>query len=398
MDSKGKKPKPVTDEIAGARADFPLFGDYLGTRALANPDRLIRRHGKGIRLYEDLLLDPQVRACMQSRRLAVCGKEWEVVPAGDGPKDLEAADFVREALLGFDFDTARYALLSGILTGFKAAEIMWEYSEGSVWVAGMKGRASSRFLFDRQENLRLLTPKNMLEGERLPERKFQIFRYGGEDGSPYGGGLGASLYWPVWFKKNALKFWMIFAEKFGSPTVIGKYPPGTPKEHQDALMGALAAIQQESAIKVPETMRIELLEAQRTGTVNTYESLCGFLNAEIAKLIMGQTLTTEVGDRGSYAASKTHEGVRKDFIKADADLLSNQLNGQLIRWLVEFNFPEVQRYPKLWVRTDDERDLKPLAERDRILVEMGVRVPQRYFYETYGIPEPAEGEAVTRRA
>ncbi|MDA8168670.1 MAG: DUF935 family protein [Nitrospiraceae bacterium] len=389
------KTRPVLDEIAGARNDISLFGDFLPKNVLRNPDRLLRSTGKGIGLYEELLYDPQVRACLQTRKLAVVGREWEVVPGGGAPEDARIADFVKEALLAFDFDSARTALLSAVVLGFKTAEIMWEYSEGSVWIREMAGRASSRFRFDAAGNLRLLTPGNMFYGGPVPERKFQVFRYGGENGSPYGDGLGASLYWPVWFKKNALRFWMVFAEKFGSPTVIGKYPPGTPREHQDALMGALEAIQQESAIKIPETMRIELLEAQRSGAVNTYDTLCAFLNGEIAKLLLGQTLTTEIGQTGSYAASRTHNEVRMDYIKADADLLSGALNRQLVRWLVDFNFPAprpASRYPKLWIRQSGEEDLKALAERDALLLKMGVKIPARYFYGTYGLPEPADGE------
>jgi phage gp29-like protein len=395
-----KQVKPVLDEVAGTEKDFTLYSGYLGSgkylantdKLLRNPDKVLRTRGRGMELYEELMLDPQVRTCMQSRRLAVIGKEWEVLPAGADAQSLEIADFVKEALYGFDFDSARYALLGGIVLGFKLCEIVWEYSEGQVRIKELVGRSSRRFVFDAQGNPRLLTPKEMLSGEELPPRKFQVFRYGSENGSPYGEGLGETLYWPVWFKKNAIKFWMIFAEKFGSPTVIGKYPPGTPREHQDSLLGALEAIQQESAIKIPETMQIELLEARRTGTVDTYKDLCAFMNAEIAKTILGQTLTTEIGEKGSYAASKTHNEVRRDFVKADADLLASSLNGQLIKWIVDFNYPGVPRYPKLWIRCEEESDLMPLARRDEVIARMGLPIPKKYLYETYGIPEPVGGE------
>jgi|Deesub1362B_J571_1020462.scaffolds.fasta_scaffold00374_28 phage gp29-like protein len=382
--------KPITDEIAGAEKD--IFGDYLGS-TLRNPDKTLRSQGKGLQLYEDLLRDPQVRACLQSRRLAVVGRQWEVLPASDRAEDVRVAEFVRQALRSFDFDEARYVLLGGIVLGFKVSEVMWEYSEGSVWVREMIGRSSRRFAFDRRRRLRLLTPKDMLRGELLPERKFVIFRYGAESGSPYGEGLGTSLYWPVWFKKNAIKFWLIFAEKFGSPTVLGKYPPGTPREQQEALLQALQAIQQETAIKIPETMKVELLEAQRRGATDTYQALCAFMNAEIAKCILGQTLTTEVPERGSYAAARTHDVVRREYVKADAELLCNQLNRQLIRWLVEFNFPEAKRFPKLRIKTE-QPNLLELAHRDERLLRMGLPIPRRYFYETYGVPRPQEDEGV----
>lgn len=39
-------------------------------------------------------------------------------------------------------------------------------------------------------------------------------------------GLAHYLYWPTFFKRNGIKFWLIFLEKFGMPTAAAKLPPG----------------------------------------------------------------------------------------------------------------------------------------------------------------------------
>jgi hypothetical protein len=51
------------------------------------------------------------------------------------------------------------------------------------------------------------------------------------------------------------------------------------------------------------------------------EKLIDKMNAEISKAILGQTLTTEIGATGSYAASNTHMAVRQDIIDADFDII-----------------------------------------------------------------------------
>jgi hypothetical protein len=52
----------------------------------------------------------------------------------------------------------------------------------------------------------------------MPERKFWTFSAGAAtDDEPYGLGLGHFLYWPVFFKRNDIKFWLIFLEKFAAP-------------------------------------------------------------------------------------------------------------------------------------------------------------------------------------
>lgn len=384
--------RPITDEIATVEKD--IYQDYIG-KTLLNPDKVLKSEagGKGIELYEDLLRDDKVGSTLQTRKLAVVGKEWDIEPASEKRADQKIAELVRQVLLGCNYDAARRSLLSGLVMGFKPAEIMWEYSEGQVWIKEIIGRASRRFVFDTERRLRLITLTNMIEGEELPERKFIVFTNDSDNGSPYGDGLGRLLYWPVWFKKNGVKFWSIYLDKFGSPTAIGKYPPGTEPKQQTALLDAIDAIQQESAIKIPDNMQIELLEATRSGAVNTYEGFCNFWNSAIAQIILGQTLTSDIGDKGSYAASQTHEDVRQDYLKADADALCELQNNGLIKWIVDYNFPNVTAYPKVWIRTDPEKNLKPLAERDKILiVDMGLPVAKKYLYETYGITEPEEGQ------
>jgi len=390
-----KQQKPELNEIAAVEKD--IFMDYIG-KTLLNPDKVLKSEsgGKGIELYSDLLRDAKVGSTLQTRRLAVTGKEWEVIPASDKPQDVKIADYVREVLKAINLDAYRRAALSGLVLGFKPCEIMWDYSEGDIFISTIIPRASRRFVFDLKNNLRLITLSNMVEGEEVPEKKFQIFTNPSDDGTPYGDGLGRILYWPVWFKKNAIKFWMIFADKFGSPTAIGKYPAGTTKDQQDALLGALEAIQQESAIKIPNTMVIELLEAARQGSVNTYESLCNFMDRQIAQVMLGHTGTSE-STPGKLGGEDAANEVREDYIKSDADLLCESENNQMIRWIVDYNFPGVPRnaYPKVWIRTEPEEDLKSLAERDKILaVDIGVPIGEKYFYDTYGIPSPEEGEKV----
>lgn len=388
---KTQNSKPILDEIASIRNDIIM--DYIGNTAL-NPDKVLRTEGggKGIELYEDLLRDSEVSSALQTRKLAVIGKEWEIIPASDSPEDVKIAEFVKGVFLGFGYDDARKALLSGIVLGYKPAEIMWEYSEGDVWIKDIISRASRRFVFDLEGNLRLLTLENMVEGEELPDRKFMVFRNVSDNGSYYGDGLGSKLYWPVWFRKNGIKFWAIFCDKFGSPTPVGKYPPGTPKEKQDDLLDAISAIQQDSGVVIPETMIVELLEATRAGSINTYETFCAYMDKGINKVLLGHSAATE-STPGKLGNDQQAADIRQDYLKADADALCGCQNNSVIPWLVDYNFPGVKVYPKVWIRTEPEKDLKPLADRDLILAR-DIRLPmtKKYFYETYGIPQPEEGD------
>ena len=405
MADESKKPPVTTDEIATVEKDIDVFAGWL--KRLENPDPVLRAEaaGKGLKLYDEVDRDAHAGSVIQQRILAVVGKEWEIIPAKTARKsgrpasttrEEVVADFVSEVLENSNFDQARQELLRGILYGYYCAEVIWKVSGSDVVVGRLIGKHPRRFIFTPERELRLLTPSSMIDGEAVPDRKFIVYAYGDSD-NPYGRGLGQKLWWPVWFKKNGIKFWVVFLEKFGIPTVKGKYPPGTTPEQQQALMDAIEAIQSDTGIKIPDSMDIEFLEASRAGTV-THEQLCEYMDRQISKAVLGQTASTE-GTPGKLGNEKSQEDVRQEIIEADADLLDGCLNDTLIRWIVDYNFPGVVAYPKIKTFAAPKPDLVAQVEIDKTLV-VDIRLPvsQAYFYETYGIPAPEEGEELVTPA
>ena len=95
-----------------ARADMQARSD--GILDLANfvaevvpaPDSVLASLGGDLREYGMLRRDDQVAALMQQRQDKLVEAEWEVIPGGDAPADVAAADFLREQLTGFNFDAA----------------------------------------------------------------------------------------------------------------------------------------------------------------------------------------------------------------------------------------------------------------------------------------------------
>ena len=399
-----RKSKESMIEIATPDRDLDrlVFGNYF-----PNPDPVLETEagGKGVKLYDEVARDGHTASVLQTRYLAVVGKEWSVVPAetakniGRNPKESKEqkiASFVESVLMGCNFDQMRMELLQAILYGYYGSEIIWKLTDdGGIGIDVFRGKHPRRMCFDVQREPRLITPENMIEGEPLPDKKFLVFQYGDSD-NPYGSGLGQKLWWYVWFKKHGIKFWVVFMEKFGMPTPLGKYPPQM-KDQKSLLVSAMKAIQKENCIAIPEGMDIQLMEAARQGD-GSYKAACEYFDAAISKIVLGQTLTTEVGNTGSYAASQTHNSVRQDIIEADADLLDAYLNKTLIPWIVDYNFPGVMAYPQFVTYASQKPDLISRSAIDKTLsVDVGLPITKAYFYETYGIPEPQEGEEVVER-
>ena len=380
--------KPELDEVATLeRDDSAIFNGFLNT--LENPDKVLRLEAGGdITVYDDIGRESRIGSNLRTRSSAVIGKEWDVIPFSDDALDLKVADYVKNVFLSFPFDRARRAILrGGVLKGFGVSEIMWDYSEGDISINAMKFRAQRRFKFGMDESLLLMTADHPIDGLNLTAlhpRKFQRFVFGDEAETPYGDGLGRELYWPWWFKKNGIKFWLQFCERFGNPTPMGKYPRGTDATGKATLMSALENIRTGATITIPEGMSIDLLEAAASGSISTQSELARFMNEEISICILGQSATTQ-GTAGKLGADTAQENVREDLVKADADALSESLNAQAVRWLVDYQFPRLRRYPQIWIRAGAEADLKEKSEVDKNLKEVGVRFSKKYFVGAYGL-------------
>lgn len=227
----------------------------------------------------------------------------------------------------------------------------------------------------------MLTYANMLPGELMPPRKFWAFACGADnDDEPYGLGLAHWLYWPVFFKKNGIKLWLKFLDKFAQPTGVGKYPHGSQQADISKLLGALQAISTDSGIAIPEGMAIELLEAARSGTVD-YSTLHDKMNQAISKVVLGQMMTSEAV--GGHNKAEVQMSVRQDLVRADADLICDSFTATVATWITEWNFPGAM-VPKLRRIIEEPEDLVARSERDVNLGTLGYRPTLKSVQDIYG--------------
>lgn len=371
--------KPKFDEIATTARGRDITQPWIGP-LMQTQDLLLSSRGGDLRIYEEVLRDDQVKSTFGQRRSAVISAEWSVTPGGDSPRDKEAADFLSKQLEKIGWDNVTDKMLYGVFFGYSAAEVLWGREGNRIVIDAIKVRNPRRFAFGPEGDLRLLTLKSPL-GEVLPERKFWTFSTGGfHDDNPYGLGLGHYLYWPVFFKRNGIKFWAVFLEKFGAPTAKGTYPASASKEEKQKLLEALSAIQTDGAIAIPEGMAIELIEAARRGG-GDYNVFCDRMDSAISKVVLSQTMTTDNGS--SLSQARVHADVRDDVVKADADLVCGSFNENVAKWITEWNFPGAVP-PKVWRRVEAEPDMKMLAETDEKLFRVGYRRSLESVIEIYG--------------
>jgi len=355
-------------------------------KILVNQDSVLGTKGAGdFKIYQEVLRDDQVKSTFQQRRLAVVSKPWTIEAGAEDAASKAAAEALSTNIKNLYWDDITDKHLYGLFYGYSVAEVIWSVGEnGLVDIADIKVRDRARFRFNVNNDLFLL--KQDYQFTPMPQRKFWCVKTGADNSDNlYGLGLAHWLYWPVFFKRNDIKFWLIFLEKFGQPTAVGKLPVG--KEDDPAtrtkVLQAVRAVATETGILLPDGAEVTLLEAIRSGTAD-YEAMKNAMDAAIAKIVLSQTMTTDNGS--SRSQSETHADVRDMVVKADADLICESFNNTVVKWWFEYNqaaFPNAKP-PRLYRSIAPEEDLGKRAERDKKISDLGYEPTEDYIKETYG--------------
>lgn len=384
----GKTMSALLGDIATRKNIAGVFRSL--NAVLPDPDPVLSKQGKDISIYRDLLPDAHVSSCVQSRKSGVLSLEWEI---DRGKAKSRQAKFVQDIFAKIDVYELISEILDAPLFGFVPIEVIWEEQGGFALPVKIEAKPQEWFQFDFENRLRLRTGNRsnlpLLKDQAgffLPEYKFLLPRSNASYQNPYGEKVLSRVFWPVTFKKGGLKFWVVFAEKYGMPYLIGKHPRGISIEERDEIADNLENMIQDAIAVIPDDSQVDMLESSgKSASADIFQRLIESQNAEISKAILGQTLTTDVGNTGSYAASNTHFQIRQDIIDNDKKLVEKTMN-QLVQWIMEINFGAVRDMPVFSMWQEENID-KTLAERDEILARTGVRFTKKYFRTNYGLEE-----------
>jgi phage gp29-like protein len=335
--------------------------------------------------------DSHLAAILQTRKMAVLSKDYEVLPYARTPEDEAIAEFVGEVIYRIpNLEGAFLDLLDATGKGFALSEIIWGVEGGRARVMEVRWIPQKTVTFGEDLKPRLLTPESRWQGEEPPPWKVIYHRYKARSGHATRAGVLRVVGWMYLFKNYALKDWAAFNEVFGMPLRLGKYDPAASPTDREALIRAIRNLGSDAAGVISKTTEIEFVEATRSaGNANPYKMMAEFCNREMSKAVLGQTLTTDTaGATGTYSAARVHAQVRRDLIEADAQALASTLREQLLRPLVGFNFGWDKSVPWLRFKYEEEEDLRTLSEVYRNLQAMGVPLSVEHLAERFGIPLP----------
>lgn len=326
------------------------------------------------------------------RKIAVSRLPLTVEAYSDSAADVKLADAVRDLVRKPGIRSLTKDLLDGLAKGYSVCEIIWDRANSPWLPARYEWRDPHWFTFDRvsRRQLRLRDEADCMEGIELAPYKYICHLPHLKTGIPIRGGIARVAAWAWLCKSYTVKDWMAFAEVFGMPLRVGKYRPGTLEGDLAILKMAVANLGSDAAAVIPESMMIDLIERKSTGGEGLFKTLAEYLDAQVSKLILGQTATTQ-GTPGKLGNEDAQSEVRDDIRDDDADQLAETLNRDLVQPYIALNFGPQANYPQLLLKARDSEDLVVLTSALKELVPLGLKVEQSVIRDKFGLPDPEEG-------
>lgn len=346
--------------------------------------------------------DPDLSSVLHTRKLAVQGLSWEILPASESPEDQDIAAFIEERLRDLDIEDPTLDLMDAVFKGYSLLWIVWDQDARGIYPSALQWVPPWRCTFVEgtswqdapfPEIPRLLTDREPQYGEPIEPFTAIYHRYKARSGIAPRGGLLRPCAYPYVFRNYGWKDFLIFCEKYGQPTRVGTFKAGALPEDIAILKMAVDQLGVDAGAAISDNMKIELLAGQSTAaSTDLYLSLITEVNKEYAKCVLGQTATTE-GTPGKLGNDQERGEVRHDILEADARSLAKTWRQQLIWPLVRWNFGD-KSLPQFKYHSEQSEDLEMLSRTHGALHDMGMPLPLSYMRKTYNVPEPVAGEEV----
>lgn len=353
-----------------------------------------------------LKIDDEIRSATQSVHSAVLGGGYSIQPKEDGGDEaVRQAAFFEKLFTTINFEELVRELMFADYFGVQAIgfpEDAWDVVEvdsttyqGPVnyeviplsWISADKINRNDDFNalhigdqpaddFDRGSLI--IATERKLPG--LEDIDFTRFGYG----------VAAMRF--AGFKYFDYEDWAAFNETFATPMILGKTGPGG---QQDVVKKAVTEMAHDARAVVGENDEISFPESNKSSSVDAYDRFAEKIDKAISKIIKSESLTDNMGNRGSFAAMKTTNGVRMDVALNLARKVTRIIHMDLMKPLAEWNFTG----PLLAGIKFNVKGNVDMTSQIRVDRELNKMMPgsEKHLRKKYSYPPPADDEDSVRR-
>ena len=262
--------------------------------------------------------DPHLYTVAEKRRMGIGGIPWNVGPdpeAEDQDAAKRVADHCAKVLRKCEgVDEAIWHLTSALGPNIAVVEKVFDGPRLRKLVPVPHTRIG-QWLYDKP-GVRISLDGTITNTVYADPRKYIVAMPHGSLISPTWDCPMRAILLPWVGKHYAFKDWLHFIEKFGWPFIYGEFPEGTSEADKSKLLGYLNALAatRTAAIKAGTSLKIE--QAARLPD-EPFLPLIQYVDEGMSKIMLGQTMTTDAPDTGTYAYGKIAKDVQSEVAYSD---------------------------------------------------------------------------------
>lgn len=202
----------------------------------------------------------------------------------------------------------------------------------------------------------------------------------------WGGPLRAALFWYL-FAMMDRDWWVRFLDRFGAPFIVGKYEDGRDADRR-LLSTAFAAATKLFGLVVTRETDIQVHSVSSNSHGEAFEKMQTFANAELSKLILGQTMTVTAQASGMGSSqAQVQDNVRGDIKAWDITALAEAVRLQIINPFLEVN--GIPGRAELSVITSNAAEIDTQTKVLTAATQAGLKLTEagvRLFSKSTGLP------------
>jgi len=365
---------------------------------------------KGIETYREMSEnDDTIGAILFAVEMLIRQATWKVEPAGDTPKDKEAAEFVDQCMNDMQdtwIDTIS-EILSFLTYGWSFHEIVYKrrmgktnnpktkskYNDGLIGWRKLPIRAQEtlyQWEYDNEDNLTGMTqlPPPDYGLITIPMDKAMLFRSKSRKGNPEGRSILRNAYRSWYFKRRIQEIEGIGIERdlAGLPVMTG--PPELNiwdsedpdmvkiRTGMENMVRKLRRDEMDGAV-LPNGYELQLLSTGGSRQFDT-NAIIDRYDTRIAMTVLADFILLGHQQVGSFALSSDKTELFAMAIGAYLDIICETFNSQAIPSLIDINgsyFDGITDYPSLEHGDIENEDIQKLATYIKDMTGVGILIP-----------------------
>lgn len=342
----------------------------------------------GLDVWEKMLTDGQVKAGLDMIKLSATARGYTLT--GDDPETKKYAEFINEnfELIRGNIEDVLGEMLTALEYGYSATEKVFDYRNGKIVLKKMKtlNPHSIKVKTDKFGDIEYVMQRIGSKEIKIPAQKIIWYAHDKKFGQPYGNSILRTTYKHWFIKDKMYRFANIAYERYGTPLLVG-----TVQDAKDVgkMKSLLKKINGMTGLAISGGDNVTAIQGSNADFVGYIEHHDRKIMESM--LVPPMMLGVGRGQSGSYALTDNQFDVFMFRLQALQRDLKALIEEEIIRPLVDLNFPNVKRYPSFNFRPLAKEDTEKLARVFQMMIQAQVVAPsEEWIREELGMPAMSE--------